>query len=302
MTPSEPMSDSKPQRKSESVPPSEPGHSSEPERDRRPPCQSEPRKPSEPSRKSAATPVGDPRRERLRALVEVYYDVQDVRIRSFNRLRQVGEVKGVEPDILKELEKQVREYLRDEVHDVPVVKTFLSNVKGIGPILAGGIIAWFDPAKANHASSFWKYAGLAVEDGHAIKRVKGKKTEYNPRVKVLCWKIADSFIKSRSPFYRPLYDKAKLEEAVKLCHPEEKPENCPQYAECKARLGKAATRMNRESKKLPCKKHVDYRARRKMVKRFLADLWGIWRQLEGLPTSDPYAVAILGHSKEVAAQ
>lgn len=44
-------------------------------------------------------------KEKVRNLLEVYYDVQDVRLRSFNRLRQIGEVKGVNPNILKDLEK-----------------------------------------------------------------------------------------------------------------------------------------------------------------------------------------------------
>jgi hypothetical protein len=36
-------------------------------------------------------------REKIRKLVEIYYDVQDVRIRTANRLRTVGEVEGIDP-------------------------------------------------------------------------------------------------------------------------------------------------------------------------------------------------------------
>jgi len=234
----------------------------------------------------------------VRELVEIYYDVQDVRIRSFNRLRQVGEVKGVEPDILKELEKQIRDYIAAQIKNEPVYKVFLKNIKGIGPILAGGLLSWFDVTKAKHASSFWKYAGLHVEDGQAIRRTKGKKLGFNIRVRTFCWKIGDSFLKQRTPFYRDIYDEAKPKEAEKLGHPELDPKNCPCYVECLERQKKKATRLKQASKPLPCKKHIDYRARRKMIKRFLLDFWLVWRKLEGLPTSEPYAIAVLKHTKD----
>jgi len=231
----------------------------------------------------------------IRALVEIYYDVQDVRIRSFNRLRQVGEVKGVTPNILKQLENQIKLYIQHKIKKELIWQTYLKGIRGIGPILSGGLISWLDPAKAKHISSFWKYCGLHVKDGHAVKRQKGIHLDYNPKAKLLCWKIADSFIKQRTPFYRDLYDQTKIEDASKLGNPQENPENCPQYSECVKRLGKTASRLKRESKKPSCKKHIDYRARRKMIKRFLSDLWIQWRTLEKLPISEPYAIAILKH-------
>jgi hypothetical protein len=42
-------------------------------------------------------------------------------------------------------------------------------------------------------------------------------------------------------------------------------------------------------------KHVDLMARRKTIQMFLSDLFCIWRDLEGLPQTKPYAIAILGH-------
>lgn len=235
----------------------------------------------------------------IRELVEIYYDVQDVRIRSFNRLRQVGEVKGVEPDILKRLEKQIRDYIAAQIRDEPVCKLFLKNIKGIGPILSGGLVSWFDITKAKHASSFWKYAGLHVEDGQAVRRIKGKKLGFNIRVRTFCWKIGDSLLKQRTPFYRDIYDEAKIKEAEKLRHPEKDPHNCPVHETCLKRLSAKAKRLKQSTKELPCKKHIDYRARRKMIKRFLLDFWLAWRKLEGLPISEPYAIAVLKHKKNI---
>jgi len=240
-------------------------------------------------------------RERIRALVEVYYDVQDVRIRSFNRLRTVGKVEGVRPQILKELEKQIKDYISVSIRDVPIVKNFLRNIRGIGPILAGGLISYLDPHEADHASSFWKFCGMHVVDSKAPKRVKGKKLGFNVKMRTLIWKVADSFIKHRTPFYRDIYDETKVKEANKLGNPDVNgPKACPLYPDnCDAyrRITAKSERTMKGPKKLPCAKHIDYRARRRMVKRFLADLWAAWRSLEGLPVTEPYAIAILKHSK-----
>jgi len=254
-------------------------------------------------------------RKRIRHLVEIYYDVQDVRKRSDSRLQQIGEVKGVNPKILKELEKQIREYIKFEIADLQIVKDYLKMIRGMGPILAGGLISYFDPYKADHASSFWKYAGLAPEKGEAVMRHRKEKLPYNPRAQVLCWKVADSFVKHRTPFYRDLYDQVKPVEEAKLNHPFERikdeeaskekkktvykivndPKKCPLFPEQCSAWKKMVTKAKRQHKsippltKVPCAKHVDYRARRKMVKRFLADFWVVWRRFEGLPVSKPYA-------------
>lgn len=289
---SEPSTWRNPQHVSEPVSNSNPRNESEPQGLRNPVGCSEPPNPSNPLCVSGFN------REALRQLVEIYYDVQDVRIRSFNRLRQVGEVKGVNPDILKQLENQIKDYIAAEVKDIPIVKVFLKPIKGIGPILSGGLLAWLDPHKAPHASSFWRYCGLHVTNGHAIKREKGKKLDFPLRLRTLTWKVAKSFVRARTPFYRDIYDEAKVIGNEKLRNPIQNPENCPLYKDCVAKLRGKAKRIGTNSKKPPCKLHIDSRAMRKMVKRFLADFWAAWRSLEGLPVSQPYAVAVLHHTSQ----
>ncbi|KUO40627.1 MAG: hypothetical protein APZ16_04420 [Candidatus Hadarchaeum yellowstonense] len=235
----------------------------------------------------------------MRQLVEIFYDVQDVRIRSFNRLRQVGEVKGVNPNALKKLEREIKTYILSWVKQQPIYARFLCRIRGIGPILSAGIISWLDPARADHPSSFWKFCGLHVEGGRAVKREKGKKLGFSVEMRTFAWKIADSFVKKRTPVYRRIYDEAKVRESEKLGHPEKEPKNCPMYIECMKRLEEKARRTGKEApEKPPCKLHIDYRARRKMVKRFLADLWAKWREIEGLPVTEPYAIGILGHDRD----
>jgi len=228
-------------------------------------------------------------KEKIRRLVEIYYDVQDVRIRTENRLRTVGEVEGVHPEVLRKLEKEIRETIKKEIQDIPIVKNYLRNIKGIGAILAGALISFLDVRKAEHASSFWKYMGLHVKDGKAVKREKGKKLDFNAKLRTFYWKIGKSFIKAKTPFYIDIYYKAKEQENKKLNNPLKNPKNCPFYNECIEKLKLKANRTGKEPKNPPCKLHIDLRAMRKMVKRFLADFWVEWRKYEGLPISPPYA-------------
>lgn len=103
---------------------------------------------------------------------------------------------------------------------------------------------------------------------------------------------------AKNPTYLPIYLEARRRETEKLGNPIKNPTNCPHYAECvKALVGKAG-RLGKKPKPPPCRLHIHLRALRKMVKRFLADLWAEWRKMEGLPVTDPYPIAILKHQKQ----
>ncbi len=52
--------------------------------------------------------------------------------------------------------------LKDVLKGIPIYDTFLTNVKGVGPAIAGIIISEIDITKAEYPSSLAKYAGLDV--------------------------------------------------------------------------------------------------------------------------------------------
>jgi hypothetical protein len=59
------------------------------------------------------------------------------------------------------------------VEEFPIWTQFMKATKGVGPAMAAVIISEFDPYKARHASSFWKYAGLdCAPDGRGRSRRK----------------------------------------------------------------------------------------------------------------------------------
>lgn len=204
-------------------------------------------------------------------LIRQYYRIQEHRIAFGNQIRALKEQNEPTNPLdtyfneLYAIEKSIKKYLANEIKDEPIWVKFLKKVKGIGPVLASGLINLIDIKKAQHPSSLWKFAGLDVVDGKARKKVKGEKLTYNPLMRTLCWKLAKSFLMSNSQYVKYYKQRKEYE---KIHHPEFTP------------------------------KHIDARARRYMVKRFLVDLFVRWRELEGLPVSKPYVVDKLGHHYE----
>lgn len=173
---------------------------------------------------------------------------------------------------------------------------------GIGPALGGVLVSWFDPAKARHVSNFWKYAGLDVaQDGrgrsrrkeHLIERAYTDKDgtvktrmsiTYDPFLKTkLMGVLAASFIRTGSP-WREVYDGYKhrlisdpAREKVTL-------------AEWKKR-----NKRGEDMSEVWAPGRLDWASKRYMVKMFLLEFWMTWRKMEGLPVSEPYGVARLGH-------
>jgi hypothetical protein len=135
-------------------------------------------------------------------------------------------------------------------------------------------------------SKYWAWWGLDVRDGHAPKRVKGENIDWNPKMRMLSWKIAKQFV-MQGDRYRMIYDAEKLRLTA-----ERMGENgelfCPHLAECQAKLKKRD--------KPACKGHIDAMAKRKAVKLFLSHLYVKWRELEGLPTRPPYVIEKMGHT------
>lgn len=201
-------------------------------------------------------------------LIRQFYRIQEHRIAFGAQIRALKEGKLPTDPLedyflrLSEMEKEIGKLLQDSVKDEEVWLYFLKKIRGIGPIISAGLINLIDIKKARHISSLWKFAGLDVVNGKAPRFQKGQKATWNPLMRNLCWKIGKSFLMSNSP-YRKFYDERKRFE----------------------------NRKHSELKKF----HIEARARRFMVKRFLSDLWLFWRDLKGLPISLPYACDKLGH-------
>jgi len=167
---------------------------------------------------------------------------------------------------------------------------WFTSIKGVGDHTAAKILAQFDDVgKFATVSKFWRFAGWAVVDGRIDRCEKGKVSPYNRRLKSECYLLAESFIKQQTPLYVDIYYEEK--ERQRRRHPVTECRECGiPWEECKHH--KAHHKQYNDG-------HLHHRAMRKMIKIFLSHLWLKWREFEGLPVSEPYVQAILGHTNIV---
>lgn len=217
------------------------------------------------------------------------------------------------------LESQETHQFNQLIHTlekIPIYTEYLAGVRGIGPALAAVLITYLDPHEARNASSFWRYCGLDVgPDGagrsrraeHLIEREYIDKngnlatrmsTTYNPWLKMkLLGAMGPSFLRSKSP-WRDQFDNYKHRV---LSDPAKKKVTLPEWKKIFNENKKmvAAGERTEEGAAIAIRQHwspgrIKNAAIRYMVKQFLADFWVKWRTLEGLPVTEPYAVAVLG--------
>jgi hypothetical protein len=231
-------------------------------------------------------------------MVELYGDVQDLRIAHANKERTEP------PSELAQwldfwnhagetvIANALKRWIQSD--DSPAEAKWAYDQIGIGPVLASGLSAHIDVTKANSISAVWKFSGLAP--GYD-KKIKGVKLPYNARLKTLCWKVGESFCKvsgKENATYGRLYTEFKAEEIRR--------NETGLYAEA-AKRELAAKKFKAEdsvTKKrllagMLSDAHLHARAKRKAVKIFLSHYYVVGRQARGLAVRDPYVKTILHH-------
>jgi hypothetical protein len=234
-----------------------------------------------------------PRFSYLRFLVETYYDVQAQRIMAENRLRSYAKANEEEQkqqlqsmsdwvdQRMATCEAELKALVLKECRKIPFAKTYLLKTKGVGPCIAGGIVAYVEtPARFDTISKLWAYAGFHTVEGKAPRKMKGEKANWNPHLKRICWLAGESFVKVTTSPYRDLYDQFKKK--YKEQHPE------PVDTGKKNKKGEPIFNYTPG--------HIHSMAKRKVVKIWLSHIWLKWREAEGLPTSPPYIIGRDGHT------
>ena len=134
--------------------------------------------------------------KQLRILVDLYYQIQQSRMRAANQLRHAKEEPNAWVNMLsrymERMEKVVGGGLLVAADDQAVGRWALSII-GVGPVLAGALQAYIDITKTPTVSGLWALAGL---DPTAVW-AKGQKRPWNANLKVVRWKLSDSFVKQR---------------------------------------------------------------------------------------------------------
>lgn len=214
-------------------------------------------------------------------------DIEALRIATDNRVRALtrneedadGEMRGLgldarSPEVsrsmalaenIQALEHQATLDLQREVKRSPLYGWVARN-KGVGAKQAGRLLAvlgdpyWNDlHDRPRTVSELWAYAGYAVHFGHADRRMKGHKNNWNDKAKSRAFLMAQSCIKRLDGEYRKVYDAAR-EQYAKSVHPHEcvrcGPAGKPALEGSPLSLG-----------------HQHARALRRVAKEILKDLW-----------------------------
>jgi hypothetical protein len=271
--------------------------------------------------------------DEARFLVDSYYQQQENRIRSSHQVRTLSE--GGEPHSVLSwlasnsdtLETQIAGAL-DRYSAHHPVGAWMRSQKGVGPVIAAGLLAHIDITKAITAGHIWNFAGLNPE----IVWRKGEKRPFNAALKTLCWKLGESFVKVsgyEDAFYGQLYKQRKAleternlrgefaEQAALALTKKQIGKTTDAYAWYAGRLtreqavkllddnsaGKAAKQGGEPGSgqaMLP-PAHIHARAKRAAVKLFLAHMHEVWFEIEnGRKPARPYALEHLGHAHQIA--
>ena len=128
--------------------------------------------------------------------VDTYYELQHFRIQSQNQTQ--GLATSGEPNKLtdflherfRQLERQIQQEL-DKWSQASTVGEWLRAQVGIGPVLAAGLLAHLDAVPPPTVGHWWRFAGLDPTDAWE----KGGVRPWNAKLKVICWKVGQSFVK-----------------------------------------------------------------------------------------------------------
>ena len=137
-----------------------------------------------------------------------------------------------------------------------------SQVLGVGEINIGRIISRTDIRRCNTVSEMWAHCGFGLDtEGKPQRKIKGRPIDYNPQLRGNCVMLGQSLLLRKDTYY-----------SFYLIY-----------------------KNSREG--LPAA-HAHNHGFRLMIKLFLAHMWEIWRESEGLPAPEPYAFAILKHPSD----
>jgi Transposase IS116/IS110/IS902 family len=238
----------------------------------------------------------------IRFLVDAYYAIQTVRVASGNqstaleKTKEPHEVLDWTRNQMEKLEHQILRAL-DKWSDRNLVAAWMKSITGIGPVLASGFSAHIDPKHCQTAGSIWRFAGLDPSQ----KWEKGQKRPWNADLKVLTWKLGESFVKvsaNANDTYGRIYVKRKELEAQR----NDSGQTAGRAAEI---LASGKFKKTTETHKHLTAGHlppaqIHGRAKRYAVKLFLSDLQVVMYFVEyGLLPALPYILTHDGANKHV---
>lgn len=245
--------------------------------------------------KEAAKLISD---DQARFLVYNYYQFQKSRIRANNQSTALE--KADKPNatvthftnIYDNAENQLKKTL-DIYSGSKPIGIWLRSQKGIGPVIASGIIAHVDITKASTAGQIQRFAGLDP----TLKWEKGKKRPFNAELKVVFWKLGESFVKvsNRGSIYGEFYKNWKVIITAKSNNLEYADQAKEILENKKIDKDTEAYKAYIQGKLPPA--HIHARAKRKALQLFIGHLHEVWFELHhNIKAPAPYAISLTNHS------
>lgn len=210
----------------------------------------------------------------------------------------------------QKVEEQYKVVMSEYIENEDIWKGFLKHVRGISMILSTQLIKEFGYCERfAKPSSMNRYCGFHLvcpectyekefddgstkvmaivagsdgicpncnKKGIAPKRKRGQGIDYNPKARTLVWKVADSFIKQRSPIYAAPAQTSKGRTFQSIYHV---------YKD--KQLQRLAGEKN-------VKNHAHMRAMRKVCKIFIQHYWAAAREFAGLELRKPFVDEHMG--------
>jgi len=239
-----------------------------------------------------------------RYLVDLYYQLQNARIRSASQIRAINQEvdEGNSHETLSFFKGQF-ETLENQIKNSLGVFAashrpgrWAQSICGIGPVISAGLLAHIDITRATTAGALWKYAGICSPSVDVWN--KGEKRPWNADFKTLVvFKLGECFVKVQNndkDYY------GKLFAARKKLYVEKNESG--EYAQ-RAEVILSAKKFNKStdaykaysSGKLP-PAHIHAMARRIAVKMFLSHLQAVMYECHfGEEAAKPYIIDIGGH-------
>lgn len=236
----------------------------------------------------------------VRFLVNTYYQIQEYRKAAAAQVRGLTVAGDPNQAILwtehtmRQMESDIKIMLDRYTATEPTgMGAWARSICGIGPVIAAGLLAHIDITKAQTAGAIWRYAGLEP----SIVWEKGQKRPYNADLKVLCYKIGESFVKVQNrpqDYYGKLYAQRKALEQTRNEQGLFADQAREKLAKFKIGRDTDAYIWYSQGKLPPARIHA--RARRWAVKLFLAHYFEeSYRRHYGTEPPVPYPIAHLGH-------
>ncbi|HEV2131791.1 MAG TPA: hypothetical protein VGR27_11840 [Longimicrobiaceae bacterium] len=203
-----------------------------------------------------------------------------------------------------EAEQEMAQAMRQALQDHPAWP-WLSGVRGIGPTLAGKLVARLDATRAETPSAFWAYCGLATVPGVEYRCPTCGYMASFPE----SYRVSGAHTRLGGRGRCPGQLEVSRTEGVRVAQPKPargQKASYDQYAKKVCYLvgtsflksgGAYSEYYRREKAKLEAERPGWATARRhltalrKTEKLFLSHLWLIWRGALGLPLTQPYAGA-----------